>query len=77
MLQDPKPLMNPKETSLMTHPDTSTKMEDINLSAKIKLLVLHNDTWNYLTVWKKWIIGITLQNLELFNCVQTSELWLV
>ena len=31
MLQDPKPPMNPKETSLMTHPDASTKMHDINL----------------------------------------------
>ena len=30
MLQDPKPPMNPKETSLMTHPDASTKMYDIN-----------------------------------------------
>ena len=34
MLQDPKPPMNPKETSLMTHPDASMKMYDIN---KIKL----------------------------------------
>ena len=31
MLQDPKPLMNLKEISLMTHPDTSMKMYDINL----------------------------------------------
>ena len=30
MLQDPKPLMNPKETSLMTHPDASMKMYDID-----------------------------------------------
>ena len=26
MLQDPKPSMNPKETSLMTHPDAEMKM---------------------------------------------------
>ena len=32
MLQDPKPAMNPKETSLMTHPDASTKMYDIKKS---------------------------------------------
>ena len=30
MLQDPKPPMNPKETSLMTHPDAPMKMYDIN-----------------------------------------------
>ena len=30
MLQDPKAPMNPKETSLMTHPDASMKMCDIN-----------------------------------------------
>ena len=30
MLQDRKPLMNPKETSQMTHPDASMKMYDIN-----------------------------------------------
>ena len=29
MLQDPKPPMNPKETSLTTHPDESMKMYDI------------------------------------------------
>ena len=29
MLQDPKPPMNPKETSLITHPDASMKMYDI------------------------------------------------
>ena len=29
MLQDLKPPMNPKETSLMTHPDASMKMYDI------------------------------------------------
>ena len=30
MLQDPKPPMNLKETSLTTHPDASMKMNDIN-----------------------------------------------
>ena len=29
MLQNPKAPMNPKETSLMTHPDASMKMYDI------------------------------------------------
>ena len=29
MLQDPKPPVNQKETSLMTHPDASMKMYDI------------------------------------------------
>ena len=29
MLQDLKPHMNPKETSLMTHPDASMKMYDM------------------------------------------------
>ena len=31
MLQDPKPPVNPKETSLMTHPDTSINMYDISI----------------------------------------------
>ena len=30
MLQDPKPPVNSKETSLMTHPDASMKMNDIS-----------------------------------------------
>ena len=30
MFQDPNPPMNQKETSLMTHPDASMKMYDIN-----------------------------------------------
>ena len=30
MLKDPKPPMNPKETSLTTHPEASTKMYGIN-----------------------------------------------
>ena len=30
MLQDPKPPVNPKETSLMTHPNASMKMYDIS-----------------------------------------------
>ena len=30
MLQDPKPPVNPKETSLMTHPDASIKMYNIS-----------------------------------------------
>ena len=30
MLQETKPPMNPKETSLMTHPDASMKMYDLN-----------------------------------------------
>ena len=29
MLKDPKPPMNPKETSLTTHPEASTKMYGI------------------------------------------------
>ena len=29
MLQDPKPPMNPKEASMMTHPDASMKTYDI------------------------------------------------
>ena len=35
MLQVPKPPINPKETSLMTHPDASMKMYDINLKKKM------------------------------------------
>ena len=35
MLQDPKPPMKPKETSLMTHPDASMKMYDINKKKQI------------------------------------------
>ena len=30
MLQDPKPPVNPKETSLKTYPDVSMKMYDIS-----------------------------------------------
>ena len=37
MLQDPKPRMNPKETSLMTHPDASMKMYDINAVSGIHI----------------------------------------
>ena len=35
MLKDPKPPMIPKETSLTTHPEASTKMYGIN-KKKIK-----------------------------------------
>ena len=31
MLQDPKPIVNPKETPLMTHPDASMKMYNISM----------------------------------------------
>ena len=33
MLQDLKPPVNPKETSVMTHPDSSMKMYDISISS--------------------------------------------
>ena len=36
MLQDLKPSMNPKETSLMTHPDASMKMYDINMKPGVQ-----------------------------------------
>ena len=39
MLQDLKPPMNPKETSLMTHPDASIKMYDISQNKFIILLL--------------------------------------
>ena len=39
MLQDPKPPVNPKETSLMTHPDALMKMYDIN-----KLFNINNNS---------------------------------
>ena len=39
MLKDPKPPMNPKETSLTTHPEASTQMYGIKkkLNQKIKI----------------------------------------
>ena len=38
MLQDLKPPMNPKEKSLMTHPDASTKIYDINRQIKKSMI---------------------------------------
>ena len=61
MLQDPNlPPMNPKETSLMTHPDASMKMYDIN-----KLTILKVDKQGTQTSRPKKEIGDDTQGLAL------------
>ena len=44
-----------------------------NELCEIVLLVLNCNTWNHLTVYKNWILVITYQYLEPFNCVQKNE----
>ena len=44
MLKDPKPPMFPKETSLTTHPEASTKMNGINWTLSIRLFSIISRT---------------------------------
>ena len=57
MLQDPNTTpMNPKEISLMTHPDVSMKMYDMDINQyEIELFLFNSITRNNLTECKRII----------------------
>ena len=40
----------------------------------IELLILNSNTWNHLTLCPNWILTITQQYFEPFDCVQINEL---